>query len=187
MTVKLYLPINPATIPSAQHKGVRVVKGIPMFFTKPEMLASNARIRSAVIRELLNMHVPIVVRKLERTVTSSKKNVLMECVRDTISRDKPVKVTIAYCFPFTSTHTKAEKTAGFKWKVERPDTDNLTKSVLDVLTDCQFWHDDSQVVRLELHKCMTATPPCVFIEITTEVGIPRAIADRMLMHFLTVE
>ncbi len=32
-----------------------------------------------------------------------------------------------------------------EWKVTRPDLDNLEKGLLDVLTACQFWKDDSQI------------------------------------------
>lgn len=38
------------------------------------------------------------------------------------------------------------------WKTTRPDTDNLNKLLKDVLTDNNFWRDDSLVVREIIEK-----------------------------------
>lgn len=39
-----------------------------------------------------------------------------------------------------------------EFKPTRPDVDNQAKLILDVMTDLNFWKDDSQVVNLELLK-----------------------------------
>lgn len=47
--------------------------------------------------------------------------------------------------------TKDKKKIG-TWRVTRPDTDNLQKMLKDCMTDLEFWHDDSQVVRENVEK-----------------------------------
>jgi len=47
---------------------------------------------------------------------------------------------------------------------KKPDLDNLTKAVLDVLTQIGFWRDDSQIWRLtatkEMHRDKGGRPGC---------------------------
>ena len=38
------------------------------------------------------------------------------------------------------------------WKITKPDTDNLTKLLQDVMTECGFWKDDALVCRLVEEK-----------------------------------
>lgn len=45
-----------------------------------------------------------------------------------------------------------------QWRTQRPDLDNLSKSVLDALTDAGSWADDNQVTLLRLAKYNSPTP-----------------------------
>jgi len=40
------------------------------------------------------------------------------------------------------------------WNIHRPDLDNLQKGLQDAIKG--FWHDDAQIVRLNLGKCYAA-------------------------------
>ena len=42
-----------------------------------------------------------------------------------------------------------------KWKTSKPDVDNVAKLLIDCMTRCGFWVDDSQVVILRLAKRYT--------------------------------
>ncbi|MDE5757189.1 MAG: RusA family crossover junction endodeoxyribonuclease [Allobaculum sp.] len=50
------------------------------------------------------------------------------------------------------------------WKVTRPDTDNLQKTLKDVMTKMEFWKDDAQVV-CEMAEKVWATTPGISIRI----------------------
>lgn len=59
----------------------------------------------------------------------------------------PLEVSVTWCFPMTKT-SKAEQ----EWHCVRPDADNITKLLLDVMTHCGFWKDDSQISWLNIQK-----------------------------------
>ena len=54
-----------------------------------------------------------------------------------------------------------------RWRVARPDIDNICKAVLDACGDGYLWHDDAQVVRLvaEHYTAAQGDKPCVIIEV----------------------
>lgn len=54
----------------------------------------------------------------------------------------------------------------WKWKLTRPDTDNMMKTLKDVMTRCGWWTDDSQVV-VESCKKMYVDSPGVVIHAHT--------------------
>lgn len=175
MEVMMRLSISPTDICTAQQKGVRIVHGKPYFYTKGVVERSNQLIRDAMVAELRQLGVELVtVRELksgkwrERTVVKNK-----------IARDKPVTVSIAYVFPYTSSTRKAEKLNGWCWMLERPDVDNLTKSVLDQLTEVGMWVDDSQLIDLRVVK-LRAERPLVQVKVSTESddAVPPCIVMR---------
>jgi Holliday junction resolvase RusA-like endonuclease len=51
-------------------------------------------------------------------------------------------------FMFPAPTRRAEGT----WRVKKPDLDNLTKAVMDALTDAGAWQDDAQVAELRARK-----------------------------------
>lgn len=51
----------------------------------------------------------------------------------------PVKLAVS--FRYKPSRTKDL----MKWKVTRPDTDNMVKTLKDVMSRLHFWNDDSQV------------------------------------------
>lgn len=57
-----------------------------------------------------------------------------------------VDLVIVYYFKAKKPHKDGQP------KVTRPDVDNMTKLILDVMTESGFWNDDSQVFRLTVAK-----------------------------------
>lgn len=119
--LELYLPIDPADIPSAQHKGAIVRNGRVMFFEKTNV--KNAR----------------------KIITSS----LIDLAGDQRCEHSAYCATILYVFKPKSL---TKKMMG-KPKTTRPDLDNITKLMLDAITDSHVaWGDDSHVSTLVLSQ-----------------------------------
>lgn len=135
------LDINPAKLSTAQEKGVRIVRTrggrhIPMFYKKSGMIETE---------RLLKAHL------------SKKKS-------DTIRKDgnTAVELRIIYQFPYTSSHPKWMQDQ-LSFMTERPDVDNLSKSLIDCMTELGFWEDDSMVFP-NLSKYRSPNP-CIRIQI----------------------
>ena len=60
--------------------------------------------------------------------------------------DVPVGVTLGFVMPRPKSRKKDV------WHTAKPDADNLAKAVLDVLTKCGVWVDDSRVAFLHATK-----------------------------------
>jgi Holliday junction resolvase RusA-like endonuclease len=85
----------------------------------------------------------------------------------------PLEVSVYFGFP----NIQADKGKVMPMTT-KPDADNLTKSVLDAMTDMGFWGDDSQIVYLHICKFRTPSPfvgavisPCTYIDKPFEQAI----------------
>lgn len=58
----------------------------------------------------------------------------------------------------TFTFRPGKRQTQSKYKMTRPDLDNLLKLVQDAMTKCGYWNDDSQVVILSASKCYGDVP-----------------------------
>ena len=72
--------------------------------------------------------------------------------------DGPVRLICEWYF-----YSKSHKAN--TWRTTRPDTDNLQKLVKDVMTDCGFWLDDSQVCWETVRKKWTRAEPALVIKV----------------------
>lgn len=63
-----------------------------------------------------------------------------------------VQLIVKWCFPLKGKHTDGEP------HTNKPDADNLCKSLLDIMTKLRFWNDDKQVYSLVCEKFWAATP-----------------------------
>lgn len=68
----------------------------------------------------------------------------------------PISMTIVFCYA-----TKDKKKVA-QPKTSRPDVDNMVKLVLDVMTECGYWEDDSQVAILKIEKFWNTTASVEF-------------------------
>ena len=101
---------------TAQQKGERVVGGYIHHYKK-----KNVARAEAILRDALLPYIP------EEPVTG-----------------RPIHLTVRWVFPYPKSAKK--HFPGFvRWKITRPDGDNLNKMLKDVMTDMGFWKDDALI------------------------------------------
>ena len=73
--------------------------------------------------------------------------------------DGPVRVGMKWIW--------AGEDDAFKWKTTKPDTDNLSKALLDSMTKLKFFDDDAQVASLIIEKMIApqGEPSGIFVSI----------------------
>lgn len=77
--------------------------------------------------------------------------------------DGPIRLVTKWCFG----KSKCTKP---KWKITKPDTDNLIKLFKDCMTQLKYWHDDAQVCSEITEKFWSPVPGIwVHIEILEEL------------------
>lgn len=130
----LIIPIDPATLPSAQHKGVTHDGRV---YTKAPVVKATR----AIICLLREEH----AKRLEKLKGDYQ---ALQRLQDG-KRGKPWAVAIEYVYCLASTPRR-------KWgaaKATRPDLDNLTKLVLDaIMLSGVAFVDDGQVADMHLTK-----------------------------------
>jgi len=114
---------------TAQQKGERVVGGYIHHYKK-----KNVAQAEAILRDALLPYVP-----------------------DVPITDKPVWFVVSWLFPYPKSAKKHRPGCG-RWKITRPDTDNLNKLLKDVMTDMGFWKDDALICREYIQKFYSDEP-----------------------------
>ena len=85
--------------------------------------------------------------------------------------DLPVMLVVKWMFPYPKSAKKHR--AGYsRYKITRPDTDNLNKMLKDVMTDMGFWKDDALICCEYISKVYNDEP-----------GIIIEIIDYLCMDF----
>ena len=126
--MRFKLKMTPPTA-TAQQKGERVVGGYIHHYKKKNVAAAEA-----ILRDALLPYVPA------EPIT-----------------DKPVVFEAMWEFPYPKSAKKHKP--GFKrWKITRPDTDNLNKLLKDVMTDMGFWKDDALICLEQIWKVYSDEP-----------------------------
>ena len=78
----------------------------------------------------------------------------------------PVLVGIQVWFGIPASWSRKKRTSHCGlYHAQKPDADNVVKAVLDALTDCEVWVDDSQVVICQVTKRWGWQEPQTLIEI----------------------
>lgn len=145
--VRFAIDLNPAELPTAQQKGVRIIKvhgkQMPMFFEKPAVKRAHITLVGA-----LGKYAPPT------------------------PLDGPIVLRVKYFYPWPKGTPKCKQVVAPM--LQRPDVDNVQKLVQDAMTECGFWHDDSQIWKLELEKMRTPFNPQIQFEIVrgaTDEGV----------------
>ena len=114
---------------TAQQKGERVVGGYVHHYKK-----KNVAQAEAILRDALLPYVPA------EPIT-----------------DQPIIFEAMWEFPYPKSAKKHRP--GYKrWKITRPDTDNLNKLLKDVMTDMGFWKDDALICIERISKYYSDEP-----------------------------
>ena len=117
---------------TAQQKGERVVNGYIHHYKKKNVAAAEA-----ILRDALLPYVP------EAPIT-----------------DKGISLTVFWEFPYPKS-AKKHMPGWERWKITRPDTDNLNKLLKDVMTDMDFWKDDALICVETIRKMYSDEPGIV--------------------------
>lgn len=86
----------------------------------------------------------------------------------------PVKITVKWYFPLKAKHRDSEP------YVNKPDVDNLCKSLFDIMTKLRFWNDDNQIFSCVIEK-FWAERPGIYIKIEsndTEIQMHEKYSSR---------
>lgn len=77
---------------------------------------------------------------------------------DGLETDRPVFLSLEFVMPRPASHFGTGKNAGVlkasapSFHIIKPDGDNLTKAVMDALSEARVWRDDSLVYRHDAYK-----------------------------------
>ena len=126
--MKFKLKMIPPTA-TAQQKGEQIVGGRIHHYKK-----KNVRQAEAILRDALLPYVPA----------------------EPIS-DKPIYLEVDWLFPYPKSAKKHEP-GKERFKITRPDTDNLNKLLKDVMTDMGFWKDDALISVEKIWKIYSDEP-----------------------------
>lgn len=134
--MRIDLPIDPASLPSAQHKGIARTGHV---YTKPAVV----RAVRAIVCLLREEH----AKRLNAATATGDWSAVERL--NAGKSDKPWAVAIEYVYKLRTTPKRLQGAA----KVTRPDLDNLTKLVLDAVTHSGVaFVDDGQVADMHLTK-----------------------------------
>ena len=66
----------------------------------------------------------------------------------------PVMVILCFVIPLPASLSKKERAARLetRWHIQKPDSDNLEKAILDGMSKAEIWNDDCQVCSLTSQK-----------------------------------
>ena len=134
--MKFKLKMIPPTA-TAQQKGERVVRGYIHHYKK-----KNVARAEAILRDALLPYIP------KEPIT-----------------DQPIRLSVVWMFPYPKSAKKHQPNHS-RWKITRPDTDNLNKLLKDVMTDMGFWKDDA-LISLENIQKIYNDEPGILISVRT--------------------
>ncbi len=118
-------------------------------FTIPGEPIAKARPRATTVHGHARMYTPKKSAAFEDRVSIYAQEAGAEVL------DGPVAVTLRFWSAWPKTKWRKRTPRGEAWKDNGKDVDNLAKAVLDGLNGVA-WHDDRQVVLLEVSKLYTA-------------------------------
>lgn len=122
-----------------------------LFMTIPMEPIPKLRPRFTVVKGRVHTHTPYKTKAFENRIADYY---LEKSEGFKFEKGVPLSVTLRFGLPVPKSFTKKkcrQIESGEMWHTVKPDCDNLTKSILDALNDIA-WHDDAQIVNLNVHK-----------------------------------
>ena len=95
------------------------------------------------------------IGKFANSKSKAAQNTLLQLLQPytpTSPYDFPLQCHIGWVSPWRKSEPKKNRVAGWRWSDKRPDCDNLSKTIQDVMSTLGYWIDDSQVCRLFVDK-----------------------------------
>jgi len=136
------LKMNPPTA-TAQQKGERIVGGRIHHYKKRRVADAEAILKDALL--------PFVPTE---PITG-----------------KPILLIVCWCFPYTKS-AKKHLPGWTRFKITRPDADNLNKMLKDCMTDMGFWQDDALISAETVMKVYADEPGIEISVIELDMDIP---------------
>lgn len=137
------LKMNPPTA-TAQQKGERIVGGRYIHHYKKRRVADA----EAILKDALLPFVPA------EPITG-----------------KPIQLIVCWCFPYPKS-AKKHLPGWARFKITRPDADNLNKMLKDCMTDMGFWQDDALISAETVIKVYADEPGIEITVIEQDMDIP---------------
>ena len=144
------IPMDPAKAPTAQEKGVRVVKGVPMFYKKKALVDFERELTAHIDAQRKGYRIP---------------------------KGEAVFFHVAFMFSWPLS-TPMKRRADWEPMVQRPDGENLTKAVVDCFGDRYrkeggrwvvahegVFPDDSAIAPLVVSKFRTTGRPRILVRV----------------------
>ena len=116
----------------------------------------KGRPRFSVHYNHVQTHTPPKTKRFEQDVAL----LYIQSNSPKFEKGTPIEVSIEFGMTIPNSTTKKKKNdmlQGLIHHTVKPDLDNLTKAVLDGLNDVA-WHDDSQIVELNVRKIYVEKP-----------------------------
>ena len=150
----LFITQNLAAL-APQEGGPVALKVISIMF--PTIPQPKLRPRFAIVHGHVETYTPAKTKVFEAYVAAYYKKMTEGYKFD---QGTPLAVTILFAMPVPSSKTKKTKKDMIDGRIQhtvKPDLDNLSKALLDALNGVA-WHDDSQIVQLNVQKIYSEQP-----------------------------
>ena len=85
------------------------------------------------------------------------RDALLPYVPEAPITEKPIALNVLWMFPYPKS-AKKHKPGWNRYKITRPDTDNLNKMLKDLMTDMGFWKDDALICSETVQKMFSDEP-----------------------------